>query len=201
VNEPEQAGSTPIFGRLAEIISPAIKSWGMSRRSQVALLYFERLAEVLSRAIKAWGMSRGSQVALLYFLACSYDALLISGFLSFKRGRPLVFDILTPCLLLLFLYLVLRFAAAEDEYIRKHPFRFYGSVRNRIFPVDCVRSACWCQPFTETMKTAMARRRGGSPKSIVPLFPTWIIIVQLDCRPLCQRSFQTEAMAYVRVSF
>jgi len=134
VNEPEQAGSTPIFGRLAEIISPAIKSWGMSRRSQVALLYFERLAEVLSRAIKAWGMSRGSQVALLYFLACSYDALLISGFLSFKRGRPLVFDILTPCLLLLFIYLMLRFAAAEDEYIRKHRFAFYGSVVIGFFP-------------------------------------------------------------------
>jgi hypothetical protein len=109
VNEPEQAGSTPIFGRLAEIISPAIKAWGMSRRSQVALLYF---------------------------LACSCNALVISGFLSslYKRGRPLFFDILTPCLLLLYLYLVLRFAAAEDEYIRKHPFRFYGSVLIGFFP-------------------------------------------------------------------
>ena len=79
-------------------------------------------------------ISKRSQVAVLYLLACAWNALWFSGLLSMKRARFLIWDILTMSIPLLYLYLLIRFAAVEHDFIRKHPCGFYGAVAVGILP-------------------------------------------------------------------
>ncbi|SRR6266436_6342080 len=79
-------------------------------------------------------ISKRSQVAVLYLLACAWNVFWFSGLLSMKRGRLLIWAILTWFIPLLFLYLLVRFAADEREFIRKHPLGFYGALAVGILP-------------------------------------------------------------------